>query len=160
MLTRPASRVRLQRGGTTSTIFLRRPVSREYSTLSSRPASQLCTSLTITSVEMPRLGPMISVTRSCTAWCCTALVSHYASHWEGFSAHAPALLLIMLSAGPVGINVWRRYYRNNPNVGGRPAELPTGAADAHSLQSEAGWVQHGLLLAAFIISGLAVSSRL
>jgi hypothetical protein len=35
----------------------------------------------------------------------------------GFSAHAPALLLIMLSAGPVGINVWRRYYRNNPKVG-------------------------------------------
>jgi hypothetical protein len=65
----------------------------------------------------------------------------------------------MLSAGPVGINVWRRYYRNNPKVG-FPTRRATEAPDSHFMQSEAGWVQHGLLLAAFIVSGLAVSLRL
>jgi hypothetical protein len=65
----------------------------------------------------------------------------------------------MLSAGPVGINVWRRYYRNNPKVG-FPTRRATEATDSHFMQSEAGRVQHGLLLAAFIVSGLAVSLRL
>ena len=62
----------------------------------------------------------------------------------------PAMMVTMLAAIPVVLNVYRRYYQNNPQVGEGHHYV------ADDAQVDAGWFAHGTLLAATVLCFVSV----